>query len=116
MDFDKDVRPIVEMDDADDIERYLLNEVDARLGDDDRQLMRAVAVLLDYGGSREAIEALLEGRSARRTLRALCDRYLLTANDGPDGRVYRQHAIVQAFYYRELGKREPFCCCYSGAM
>jgi tetratricopeptide (TPR) repeat protein len=91
---------------ADDIERYLLKEVDAKLGADERQVLQIVAVLLDDGGTRDAIEALLDGANIRRTLRALSDRYLLLAADGPAGREYRLHRMVQPFYYGELGKRE----------
>jgi ATP/maltotriose-dependent transcriptional regulator MalT len=63
-------------------------------------------VLLDYGGTRDTIETLLDGGSARRILRALSDRYLLIAHDGPNGREYRLHRIVQPFYYGELSKRQ----------
>jgi tetratricopeptide (TPR) repeat protein len=99
-------RVIAHLAETDNIERYLLNEVDARLGDDERKVMRVIAALLDYGGTRDAIETLLDGDSARRALRALSDRYLLIPHDGPAGREYRQHALVQPFYYGELSRRE----------
>jgi tetratricopeptide (TPR) repeat protein len=100
---------------APDIERFLLYEVDARLTPEERAVMIAVAVLLDYGGTRDAIEFLLNAGSARRILRSLSDRDLLLASvagpptENSQGAVgahpkYRQHAIVQNFYYGEAGE------------
>jgi tetratricopeptide (TPR) repeat protein len=91
---------------AEDIERYLMTEVDAGLTDDERDVMSAVAVLMGYPGTPDAIEAVLDGRNVRRLLRVLSSRYLLTANDDRGNRQYSQHAIVQAFYYEMLGQRE----------
>jgi tetratricopeptide (TPR) repeat protein len=99
-------RVIARLTEADNIERYLLKEVDAGLSGDERQVMQAVAVLLDYGGTRGAIEVLLDGSSVRRTLRALTDRYLLITHEGPYGKEHRLHALVQSFYYGDLGRRE----------
>ncbi|HEU4324384.1 MAG TPA: hypothetical protein VFS21_14620 [Roseiflexaceae bacterium] len=86
-----------------DIERYLLNEVDAGLIPEERAVMEAAAVLLEDGGPRPAIEALLDS-GARRLLRTLSDRYLLLGQQTAAGRIYRLHAIVQAFYYDEIPK------------
>ncbi|MBE2225586.1 MAG: tetratricopeptide repeat protein, partial [Anaerolineae bacterium] len=65
-----------------------------------------IAVLLGYPGSRGAIEAILDGRSARRVLRDLSDRYLITITSGEEGKLYGQHAIVREFFYEALNKRE----------
>jgi tetratricopeptide (TPR) repeat protein len=92
--------------DSDDITRYLMREVDEGLSDEERQVMRASAALLDYGGTRGALRAVLDGASIRNTLLALTERYLLTASEGPDGREYRPHAIIQAFYYDDLQRTE----------
>ena len=84
--------------DSENIERYLLKHVDLQLTEDERNTMCAVALLLGYPGSRDAIEAILNGQNQRRSLRILCDRHLLFANSQ---REYSQHAIVQAFYYEQ---------------
>ena len=55
-----------------------MKRVDEGLGDDEREMMSAVAVLLGYPGTRDAISAILDGRSVRRTLNDLCSRYLVT--------------------------------------
>ncbi|GAB4211798.1 MAG: hypothetical protein OHK0022_46760 [Roseiflexaceae bacterium] len=89
-----------------DIERFLLREVDAGLSEDERSVMQALAALLDEGGTRSAVEAVLDDGGLRRILRGLADRSLLQTSEGPDGTVFRQHAIVRAFYYGELPKRE----------
>lgn len=91
---------------ADNIERYLLDEIDAALSNEERGTMKPIAALLDSGGTRGAIEALADGANVRRPLRSLSDRYLLLTQEAAAGKEYRQHAIVQRFYYAELGKRE----------
>ena len=55
---DKAERALSRLAEADDIERYLIREVDERLGDDERAVLMVVAVLLGYPGSRETIEAV----------------------------------------------------------
>ncbi len=89
---------------SDDIERYLLAEVEERLTEQEQAVMAAVAVLLGYPASQDAIEAVLDGASARRILRQLADRHLLIVREGVLGREYQQHAMVQAFYYDLLGR------------
>ncbi|MBX0328909.1 protein kinase, partial [Oscillochloris sp. ZM17-4] len=81
------------------IEQYLLQEIDAKLSEDEQRAMEAVAALLGYGGSRAAIEALAEGLSLRRALAALVRRNLLAVERRGDEPIYHQHAIVQRFYY-----------------
>jgi ATP/maltotriose-dependent transcriptional regulator MalT len=90
---------------TDNIERYLLNEVDAGLNEAERALMGGVAVLLGYPAPREVIEAILDGGNLRRTLRTLSDRHLLMVSGEEGERHYSQHAIVQAFYYDMLTQR-----------
>lgn len=89
---------------AEDVENYLLREVDEYLTEAERLVMSAVAVLLGQPGTRSVIEYVLGGESALRTLRQLCNRYLLTEADGEAGKVYSQHAMVQRFYYELLGQ------------
>lgn len=84
---------------SDDVERYLLQEVDEGLTGQERSVMTAVAALLGYAGTRDAIETILNGGNVWRTLRRLAERHLLTVQDGTAGREYGQHAIVRAFYY-----------------
>jgi hypothetical protein len=83
---------------SDDIERYLLSEVDERLTGLEQSVMGAVAVLMGYPGSQDAIEAVLDGENVRRTLRQLTGRHLLAVRAGAKGKEYQQHALVQSFY------------------
>lgn len=92
--------------DADNIERYLLDEIDGRLSRDERQVMSAVAVLQGYPAGRDAVEVVLDGRSTRRILRDLADRSLLTVSRVDEERLYTQHAIVRDFYYSSLGRAQ----------
>lgn len=91
---------------ADNIERYLLNEVDAALSEDERRVLGAVAALLGYPGTRTIIETLLEGGRIRRPLRDLCDRFLLFTQDSAWGREYFEHSILRLFYYDNLSRAE----------
>ncbi len=91
---------------AEDVENYLLHEVDDKLTEAERAVMSAVAVLLGQGGTRGAIETVLGGDSVQRTLRQLCNRYLLNEEEDAAGKVYSQHTMVRSFYYELLGQRE----------
>ncbi|MEM7028412.1 MAG: protein kinase [Chloroflexota bacterium] len=98
-------RTLARLEETNDIEQYLMAEVDDSLDDDEREVMEAVSILMRYPGTRDAISAILGDVSVRRTLRDLVDTNLLTQRDGPSGREYSQHAIVQLFYYDSLGRR-----------
>jgi len=87
---------------VDNIERYLLHEVDAGLTNEERMLMGGVAVLFGYPASRSTLELVLHAGSVRRTLRALRDRHLLIVSGEEPDQTYSQHAIVRAFYYDTL--------------
>ncbi len=99
-------RLIANLTEADDIERYLLKEVDAGLNDEMRTAMSGTAILSGYPGVREAIEAALDGANLRRTLRELVDRYLVISIESPQAREYALHTVVQAFYYDLLGRSQ----------
>ena len=83
-----------------------MREVDNGLNGSERAVMGAVAIFLNYPASREAIEVVLDAGSVLRILRNLADRHLLTEQQGPAGREYWQHAIVQGFYYEATGQRQ----------
>lgn len=91
---------------TDDIEDFLMDEVEDRLTRNERLTMSAVAVLLGYPSSRAAIEAVLDGRRLRRVLHDLSDRFLLTVSRDEKERLYSQHAIVRDFFYEALNSRE----------
>jgi len=91
---------------SDDIQRYLLQEIDDLLSGDERSVMNAVAILLGYGGTRDVIEEILNGRNVFRTLRRLTDRHLLTAQQVDAEQTYNQHAIVRTFYYDQLSRKQ----------
>lgn len=90
---------------SDDVERFLLREVDAGLSEDERQVIGALAALLDQGGSRDAVEALVE-RSVHIQIQTLTDRGLIRTTDGAHGRVFSLHAILQRFFYERLSRQE----------
>ncbi len=91
---------------SEDVERYLLEEVDETLSGQERSVMKAVSILLGYPGTRDVIEEILGGRNTFRILRNLTERHLLIAQDGEAGREYVQHALVRNFYYEQMRARE----------
>jgi tetratricopeptide (TPR) repeat protein len=91
---------------TDDIERFLVEQIDDSLTENERAVMCAVAVLQGHAGTRDAIEAIVDGENVRRTLGGLRKRYLLHVTEGEAGREYSMNAIVRYFYYDLLGKRE----------
>lgn len=96
-------RLLLDLTEAPDVERFLLREVDAGLGAGERRVLCALAVQMGYAATRAAVEALLDGVSARRALRELADLGLVAVSEGPAGREHRLHATVERFYYEELG-------------
>jgi ATP/maltotriose-dependent transcriptional regulator MalT len=99
---------------AQDIVRFLMDEVRADLTDAEDAVMGAVAVLLGEPGTRDAIEFILERSGVWDTLYSLCNRYLLEVIERPTGEAdsfypeeYVQHSIVREFYYDVvLSKRQ----------
>lgn len=92
--------------DEEDIETFLLQEVDKGLAADEKLVLSGVAALLGYPGTRDAIEATLDSGSLKRTLRYLANRFLLRQQEGRLDHEYVTHAIVQAFYYELLSRKE----------
>jgi ATP/maltotriose-dependent transcriptional regulator MalT len=90
---------------TDNVEGYLLAEVDRGLSDDERAVLSAVALMLGYPATRDAIEAVLD-RNAARVLKGLAGRHLLSARKDARGEEYLAHAMIQRFYYDMLSKRE----------
>lgn len=93
---------INQLEKTDDVQHILLDEVERRLTRDETELMGATATLLDYGGSRDALQTLLNRSAIQRTIDDLVDRHLLIAN----GSIYTQHAILRAFYYERYRGRQ----------
>lgn len=88
---------------------FLMKEVDKGLDSDEREVMKGVAALLGYPGTRSAVYAVLGDDTPiniRRTLNDLVGRYLLMVLEGEVGREYDEHALVQAYYYDLLTKKE----------
>jgi len=88
------------------IERFLVKEVDQGLSDEERQVMSAVATLLGYPGTRDAIATALDGASVRRPLNDLVSRSLISVMEGEDGKEYSLNTLVRAYYYDLLNQRE----------
>lgn len=89
-----------------DVENFLLEEVDKQLNEVEKTVMGGVATLLGYPGTRHAIEATLASGSLLRTVRYLANRFLLLEQTGTLDREYLEHAMVQAFYYGDMDRRE----------
>jgi|GEM_PF-1198427 len=88
------------------VEQYLLQEIHEHLSDDEHLVMDGVSALLGYPGTRHIVEKMIKVRGARAHLAALANRYLLQQQEHNFVAEYKQHAIVQAFYYDMLGDDE----------
>ncbi|HEX7973470.1 MAG TPA: AAA family ATPase [Anaerolineales bacterium] len=95
-------RLVENLSDAQDIERFLLDEVDRGLTSQERDLLAAAAALLGYPATRESLEYLLDA-GVRRPLADLLRSNLLQASEGRYGAQYSLHTILQSFYYDTLG-------------
>lgn len=91
---------------TDEVEQFLLKEIDELLEDDERLVMSGVAALLGYPGTVDAIEEVLDEDGVRRSLVHLSNRYLLEKhlNEDANDVSYSQHDIVRKFYYQLLGR------------
>ncbi|MBW7884857.1 MAG: tetratricopeptide repeat protein [Caldilineaceae bacterium] len=83
------------------VESYLLAEVDERLTEEERSVMVAVALLSDDPATRDAIEAAVALKAPGRVLRRLQNGHLLASERAGTERTYRQHPLVEQFY-REM--------------
>ncbi len=92
--------------DADDLERWLLNEVNSQLSPEEQAVMNACSAMMGYPGTRGAIEAMLEGQRVRTPLRTLTDAHLLNFSERAEEREYHLHAIIGDFYYEGLSRKE----------
>jgi ATP/maltotriose-dependent transcriptional regulator MalT len=89
---------------TDDIERYLLNQVDAGLTGQERRVMAGIALFLGDAISRDALEAVLDSGNLFRVLLRLAERHLIVVRKAGDERSYTLHDIVGAYYYHQLGQ------------
>lgn len=92
----------------------LLTRVDRVLSDGERQVMKALAVLLDYPSTQEVVQFVADCKDVKNTLSKLVARNLLdyqrVKNPIEAARkrleVYKQHSLLQTFYYSRLDDDE----------
>ena len=88
------------------IERYLLKQVDRYLQPAEKEVMKALAVLLGYPVARNAIEEVLGSADLRDVLNSLSERLIIVVSYQEDERCYHQHSIVREFYYAGLNSAQ----------
>ncbi|HRW06597.1 MAG TPA: CHAT domain-containing protein [Caldilineaceae bacterium] len=96
---------IAQLTQADNIQHYLLNELDATLSEEERSVESTVAVL-GSPSTRDAIEVTSDSGNLIRPLSALAERFLLTTWQEARVRTYGQHTILRDFYYDLLSRRQ----------
>ncbi|MBX0331484.1 protein kinase, partial [Oscillochloris sp. ZM17-4] len=84
------------------IETYLLGLVEDQLAPAERRVMDALSALLGHPASRAALQALLEDVQLRPILSELGRRQLLIVSGSGPERAYRQHALLQTFFYEQI--------------
>ena len=89
-----------------DVERFVIREVDESLSDGERAILGAMSALLGYPATRAALSAILDRGGLQRSIQSLADRHLLTDQETAEGRVFSLHAMLRSFYYADLGPDE----------
>jgi hypothetical protein len=84
------------------IETYLLGLVEGQLAPAERRVMEAMSALLGHPASRAALQALIEDLQLRPILSELSRRQLLIVSGSGPERAYRQHALIQTFFYEQI--------------
>jgi tetratricopeptide (TPR) repeat protein len=85
-----------------DVERFLVRQIDESSSDDERTVLRAVSALLGYPATLAALSAVLNRSGVRRIIQSLTDRHLLSSHEAAEGRVVSLHAILRSYYYADL--------------
>lgn len=88
------------------VENYLLHEVDARISDQERAVMQAVATLGSDAATADLVEAVSTLKQVKQHLTNLVERHLLNREQRGAEVRYHQHAIVRNFYYDTLSRSE----------
>jgi len=88
------------------IEEFLTKTIDASLTAEEREVFRALAMLGDYPGTREAVSAILDGASVNAPLRQLTRRSLIRASDDEFDPEYSLAPVVRTYYYTQLHQRD----------
>ena len=89
-----------------DVERFIIRQVDASLSDDERAILSAMSILLGYPATRAALSALLNRGGLQRSIQSLTDRHLLTVQETAQARMFGLHAMLRSFYDADLGADE----------
>ncbi|MEM7530836.1 MAG: CHAT domain-containing protein [Chloroflexota bacterium] len=89
-----------------DVERYLVAEIDDTLDEDAREVMSGIAVLMGHLSSRDVIEFVTEHEHTWHILTELSQLNLLLVDNEHAKHRYYQNPIIRAFYYDRLGRRE----------
>lgn len=92
---------------VDDIETYLLTQIDGSLSNSQKYVMSGVAIFLGFPATPSAIEEVIGSIKIRRELHFLLEQNLVNAFQGEQDAEYTLgHSILQVFYYDLLGHRE----------
>ena len=91
---------------SDAIMRYLLLAVYQGLSEDEREVLRVIALLDEEIASREAIEGVMQAGSRLSILLSLQEKHLLAVRDTAQGKRYGMHQAVRAFFVELMSARE----------
>lgn len=89
---------------TDNVERFLLEEVDDYLSDDERAVMETIGIHRGQVVDEEALGVIADVGRVRRVVRGLCDQHLVEIERGDRDRdLYGVHGIVGDFYWGQMG-------------
>ncbi len=91
---------------TDNVERYLLREVDDHLNEDERLIMQGIAIHAGHLATRDALQHVTQISRVRSVLRNLLDQYLVLPFETVDESGYTLHGIVGGYFILQLTKHK----------
>ncbi len=87
---------------ADNVERFLLEEVDDHLSGDERAVMETLAIHHNQPTTNDALAAITPAERVRPATRRLIDQYLVSVEWDEAGRLHSIHAILGDFFRLQM--------------
>jgi len=88
--------------DCQQIESYMLQEIDEQPTPSERAIMRALSILGTSAGTVGVIEAIANLDGSKQILTTLVDRHLLICHYGATETTYSQPMLIQQYFYATL--------------
>lgn len=100
------INRLLDQADLDSLTRFLNEQADEQLSEEEREVMHALSILPGSPGTRKTIEFILDSKNIQPVLDSLSLRSLLRVRNELIGKSYEQHDLLRIFYYnRSLDRK-----------